>query len=250
MSQIKEHATRTSAHWPACPIAMVAALVPALLFPVTYLIAASLGHVDWCIPVLSGCTDITHTGLRYPESHLFRVMLGVSSLAIAATWALACEWMRLQAGEVTPRDRRFRSLGVTAGLALFVGTTVLQGSENTLWSVHGLGANLYFLFGYIAVVIFTRRLREYDGTGGLTSERSLRVKILIMRAMTAMLVLVILFRVLGWREGRRVIQWLAAYAYLVYYYTLAMDWRGRLYIRWRSVLNTDRDPDNPTNREN
>ena len=222
--------------WSAHGVALAAALLPSLLFPVTYLIAASQGHIDWCIPIVSGCTDITHTGLRYPESHLFRIVLCIGSLAIAATWLLAFEWTKLQSNAVTRRDRRIRVQGVTAGLGLFVGTIVLQGPDNTLWSVHGIGANLYFLLGYIAVVSYTQRLREIDLTGGLTSTRSLQIKWIIVWAMTLMIVLVIIFRIVGWREARRTIQWLAAYSFMIYYLTLAFDWRGRFCFGWRTGL--------------
>ncbi len=222
--------------WSAHSVALTAALLPSLLFPVTYLIAASQGHIDWCVPIVSGCTDITHTGLRYPESHLFRIVLCIGSLAIAATWLLAFEWTKLQCNATTRRDRRIRIEGVTAGLGLFVGTIVLQGPDNTLWSVHGIGANLYFLLGYIAVVSYTHRLREIAGQGGLTSARSLQVKRIIVWAMTLMIVLVIIFRIIGWREARRTIQWLAAYSFMIYYLSLALDWRGRFYFGWRTSL--------------
>jgi hypothetical protein len=222
--------------WSAHSVALTAALLPSLLFPVTYLIAASQGHIDWCVPIVSGCTDITHTGLRYPESHLFRIVLCIGSLAIAATWLLAFEWTKLQCNATTRRDRRIRIEGVTAGLGLFVGTIVLQGPDNTLWSVHGIGANLYFLLGYIAVVSYTHRLREIAGQGGLTSARSLQVKRIIVWAMTLMIVLVVIFRIIGWREARRTIQWLAAYSFMIYYLSLALDWRGRFYFGWRTSL--------------
>jgi len=222
--------------WPAHRVALTAALLPALLFPVTYLIAASQGHIEWCVPIVSGCTDINHTGLRYPESHLFRVVLCIGSLAIAATWLLAFEWTRMQTSAVTKKDRRIRMMGVTAGFGLFIGTIVLQGPENTLWSIHGIGANLYFLLGYIAVVSYTQRLRELDNNDGMTSKRSLQLKRILVWSMTLMIVLVIGFRILGWRESRRVIQWLAAYSFMIYYLSLALDWRGRFFFGWRTNL--------------
>lgn len=224
--------------WAASHVALVASLLPSFLFPVTYLLAASQGHVDWCIPIVHGCTDITHTGLRYPESHLFRLFLCVGSLAIAATWILTFEWTRMHC-DPTRRDRRIRALGVTAGLGLFVGTIVLQGSENTLWSVHGIGANLYFLLAFIAVISHTRRLQEAGPDSGLCSATSMRIKRIIMFAMIVMLVTVIAFRILGWREARRVIQWLAAYSFMIYYLTLAIDWRGRFFFGLRTGSSVD-----------
>ena len=96
---------------------------------------------------------------------------------------------------------------------------------------------LLFLLGYIAVFSYTERLREIETNGGVTSARSLQIKRIIVWAMTLMIVLVVIFRIIGWREARRIIQWLAAYSFMIYYLSLALDWRGRFYFGWRTSLS-------------
>ena len=99
---------------PADALARLTALLPAVLFPCTYLIAAASGHVDWCVPPLQGCTDITHTGLKFPESHLFRVAMPFVCGLFAFLWLAAYQWIQGIGGATGSRERRFRNLGVIA----------------------------------------------------------------------------------------------------------------------------------------
>jgi len=210
----------------ASRLALATAVLPALLFPVTYLIAASGGHVDWCVPPLEGCTDITHTGLKYPESHVFRVVMPVVSLLFVLVWLSAYDWVRRVHGEVGPRERRFRNLGVIAAVALFVGEMVLQGKE-TLWALHSIGATLFFILTYAALVIHHRVMTTLaSARPGRVSERSLKAKRVIVRLLTVMLIAAIAVKIARWREGGRILQWLSTYGILGYVFTLSLDWRG------------------------
>lgn len=211
---------------PADAIARITALLPAVLFPTTYLISASGGHVDWCIPPLQGCTDITHTGLKFPESHLFRVAMPFICGLFVVVWLAAFDWVR-QAGQPPgPRERRFRNMGVIASVALLIGEMVLQGKE-TLWALHSIGATLFFLLTYGAIVVHYRTMVTLaSGRAGVVSARSLRLKRIIVGVLTAMLVAAILAKAARWREGGRILQWLSTYGILAYVYTLSLDWRG------------------------
>jgi len=207
-------------------VALVAALLPAILFPTTYLVAAAGGHVEWCVPLLQGCTDITHTGMKFPESHIFRVAMPFVCVLFVLVWLIAHDWIRQVRGETGARERRFRGLGVTAALALLVGEMVLQGKE-TIWAVHGAGATLFFVLTYAAIVIHQRAMRDIAVTfPGSISPSSLRAKRVVVRLLTAMLVAAVIVKVAHWREGGRIAQWLTTYAILVYVWTFSLDWRG------------------------
>lgn len=226
---------------PAPVVARVTALLPALLFPATYLIAASGGHVDWCVPPLQGCTDITHTGLKHPESHLFGVAMPFVCFLFVLVWLTAHEWTRQLRGEVGRRERSFRNLGVVAAVGLLVGEMVLQGRD-TLWALHGIGATLFFLLTYAALVIHHRSMTELASIRpGSLSSRSLRAKRVIVRFLTAMLVAAIAVRLARWREGGRMLQWLSTYAILAYVYTLSLDWRGYR-LRLATLLPSEPEP--------
>ncbi len=211
---------------PADALARLTALLPAVLFPCTYLIAAANGHVDWCVPPLQGCTDITHTGLKFPESHLFRVAMPFVCGLLALIWLAAYQWVQGVGGATGSRERRFRNLGVIAAVALLVGEMVLQGKE-TLWSLHSIGATLFFVLTYAAIVIHHRCMTALaSGNPRAVSENSLLAKRIIVRFLTSMLIAVIVIKAARWREGGRIIQWLSTYGILAYIYTFSLDWRG------------------------
>lgn len=210
----------------ASGVARIAALLPAMLFPVTYLVAASGGHVGWCVPPLQGCTDITHTGMKFPESHIFRVAMPFVCLLFLLVWLIAYDWVRQVRGEAGIRERRFRGLGVAAALALLVGEMVLQGKE-TIWSIHGLGATLFFVLTYAALVIHSRSMSDLalllpDSLSPL----SLRAKRYAVRLLTIILVVAVAAKAFHWREGGRIAQWVSTYAILAYVWTLSSDWQG------------------------
>jgi hypothetical protein len=211
---------------PADALARLTALLPAALFPCTYLIAAYSGHVDWCIPPLQGCTDITHTGLKFPESHLFRVAMPFVCGLFVFLWLAAYQWIQVIGGATGSRERRFRNFGVIAAVALLIGEMVLQGKE-TLWALHSIGATLFFLLTYAAIVIHHRCVTALASDHpGAVSDGSLLAKRVIVGILTAMLIAAILFRVARWREGGRIVQWLSTYGILAYAFTFSLDWRG------------------------
>jgi len=205
---------------------MIAALLPAILFPTTYLVAAAGGHVTWCVPPLQGCTDITHTGMQHPESHIFRIAMPFVCLLLILVWLSAHDWVRQVRGQTGARERRFRALGVIGATSLLVGEMALQGRE-TLWAIHGAGAALFFLLTYAALVVHSRCMGELELTApGSLPAASLRAKRGIVRVLTVLLVFAIAVRLSHWREGGRIAQWLSTYAILAYVWTFSLDWRG------------------------
>jgi len=212
-------------------LAGLAAVFPALLFVITYLIAAANGHVAWCLPPAGSCTDITHTGLQPPESFVFRVGMVIVCGLLIAVWKLAGAWFVLHGDDAEDlgRARRIAGLGVSGSVALLFSELMLQGSEETAWILHSLGASVYFLTAYLAQVLATiESARLARRQPGLVSTRSLSLKRWIVVGQTVVLVTVIVGRLLGIREIGRPAQWIGSYLMLAYYLSFAMDWRGRL----------------------
>ena len=50
------------------PLALITGLLPLVCVHTTYLIAASHGHVPWCVPYWDSCTSISATGRQLPET--------------------------------------------------------------------------------------------------------------------------------------------------------------------------------------
>lgn len=211
--------------------ASLAALFPAVLFAVTYLMAAANGHVAWCLPPVGSCTDITHTGLQPPESFVFRVGMVIVCGLLLAVWKLAGAWFVLHGDTPTDRKRgsRLAAFGLVGSAALLFSELMLQGTEETAWILHSLGASVYFLTAYVAQVLATIESdRLARRRPGLVTARSLSLKRWIVVAQTLILVTVIAGRLMGIREIGRPAQWIGSYLMLAYYLSFALDWRGRL----------------------
>jgi len=211
-------------------VAMLAAAVPAGLFALTYLMAAVNGHVGWCLPLVGNCTDITHTGLQPPESFVFRIGMVVVCVLFVALWKLVGDWFLLHAvsEQDRRRGRRLMRLGLVASLGLLVSEMMLQGSEESAWILHSVGATVYFLSAYLAQLLSTIESgRLARRKPGVITARSLDLKRWIIAAETLVLVAVILGRLLGWREIGRPAQWIGSYLMLAYYLSFSLDWRGR-----------------------
>jgi len=105
---------------------------------------------------------------------------------------------------------------------------MLQGSEESAWILHSVGATVYFLSAYLAQLLSTIESgRLARRKPGVITARSLDLKRWIIAAETLVLVAVILGRLLGWREIGRPAQWIGSYLMLAYYLSFSLDWRGR-----------------------
>ena len=156
-------------------------------------------------------------------------MVLVSALLIGTCWQLAYEWLRVSGRLPGRRERAFRNCGFIACGGLFVGNvTIGMDSSTTLWKIHGLGSGLFFVLTYAALVMLTRSIRDAAAAKpDLLSPASLGIKRGIVMLQTAILGIAIVFRIVDWSEGGRVLQWITTYSILLYLFTLGLDWRGR-----------------------
>ena len=60
---------------PCYPIAIMINLLPLVCIHLCYLVAANLGHIEWCVPYLENCTSISATGRKYPEFFIFKGLM-------------------------------------------------------------------------------------------------------------------------------------------------------------------------------
>jgi hypothetical protein len=149
-------------------IALMAAVLPFVAVHLTYLLAASYGLVDWCVPYIDSCTSISATGRHPPASYLFRALMLPSAVIMMAYWWLNHVWL-LSLHDRAGHTRRLAchwmlALGVVAGIGLIIYVTVL-GEPGSLWArQRRIGTVLFFSLTYIAQLILLwqlRRLRSY-----------------------------------------------------------------------------------------
>jgi hypothetical protein len=148
-------------------VALLTALVPIVAVHVTYLVAASYGQVDWCIPYLDSCTSISATGRRPPASYLFRATMLPSAVIMMAYWWLNWVWLH-HLWQATYADasqargpvalRWMLGLGLVACTGLILYVTVL-GEQGDTWRVQRrTGTVLFFSFTYLAQLLLTDQL--------------------------------------------------------------------------------------------
>ena len=62
-------------------------LVPVLTIFVSYLISASNGYVDWCIPLIEGCTSISKVGRHGLSFYLYKIFIIPSLILMIYFWS-------------------------------------------------------------------------------------------------------------------------------------------------------------------
>ena len=64
-------------------------LVPVLTIFVSYLISASNGYVDWCMPIIEGCTSISKVGRYGLSFYLYKIFIIPSLILMIYFWLKA-----------------------------------------------------------------------------------------------------------------------------------------------------------------
>lgn len=64
-------------------------LVPVLTIFLSYLISASNGYVDWCMPIIEGCTSISKVGRYGLSFYLYKIFIIPSLILMIYFWSKA-----------------------------------------------------------------------------------------------------------------------------------------------------------------
>ena len=150
------------------PIALLAAIVPFIAVHLSYLTAASYGHVDWCFPYIDSCTSISATGRKPPASSIFRGLMLPSAVFMMAYWWVNFAWLQSLSKDKKPGTpsvaHTMLMLGVFACFGLILYVTVL-GEPGRQWAQQRrIGTILFFSFTFLAqllLVLQLRRLSDY-----------------------------------------------------------------------------------------
>jgi hypothetical protein len=140
-------------------LASLAALLPFVTIHVSYLIAASEGHVPWCMPYWDSCTSISATGRQSPEKWWFKGMMIPAALLTALLWWRLHQWLR--AAGLADRKRALSSmwiLGMLAAVFLILYTLALGEQGDAFRSMRRIGVTLSFAFTFLAQLQCTHLL--------------------------------------------------------------------------------------------
>ena len=175
-------------------LAWLAALLPFITIHVSYLLAASQGHVEWCVPYWDACTSISATGRQMPEKLWFK--LGM----IPAAFVSALLWVRLGKDQVSGFSvRSMQAFGISACLFLTIYTLALGEEGDTYQRIRRIGITLSFAFTYMAQLLYTRQLGKLASAASNFSMRRWyrRLMALIIALLIIGVISVILDALLG-----------------------------------------------------
>lgn len=137
----------------AAPIALITGLLPFLCIHLTYVIAASHGHVDWCNPYWDSCTSISATGRELPEKLLFKFIMIPAGLMAMLFWWLVNQWL---AQVCQRRSPVMLAVGAVAGLFLILYVVAL-GEGREYQGLRRIGIVLFFALTFLAQLLYLAR---------------------------------------------------------------------------------------------
>jgi hypothetical protein len=157
------------------------ALLPVLATHLALLLSIEAGHVQACVPYLTGCTSISRAARHGLANDLFQwVMLPVALLHVG-NWICARRWLasvhslRGAAATLVP-------LGGVAGLALGVYVFALGTDGEFYRWMRRFGITFYFAASYLAQLVFVHRLAQIERPAGM-EQRTMTAIALTLLAM-------------------------------------------------------------------
>ncbi len=135
-------------------LAWCCAILPFLTIHICYLVSASYGHVEWCVPHWDACTSISATGRQMPEKLLFKLGMIPSALLTAWLWWRIRQWLLTRLPGTTLSSTLVPGLLAASFLILY--TLALGVEGDTYQRIRRIGVTLSFAFTFLAQLQCTR----------------------------------------------------------------------------------------------
>lgn len=143
--------------------ALFTGLLPLLCVHLTYVLAASHGHVDWCVPYWDSCSSISATGRELPEKLVFKLLMLPAAVCALLFWWLAHRWLHLACKR---GSRAMLYTGIVAALFLMLYVVALGEGNEFRWA-RQTGIILFFSLTYVAQLCFLLRVGLSGPHGGV-----------------------------------------------------------------------------------
>ena len=135
-------------------VALLLGLLPPVIININYLIAATEGHVPWCVPYWESCTSISATGRGGTAFVFFKLTMIPVAFVYLWYWKLAND--RLAAAGYS--SKLIFNLGVIACIALIAYTLALGAIDDSFRLTRRLGIILYFTLTYLNQLLILYQL--------------------------------------------------------------------------------------------
>ena len=67
-------------------ISLIIFLVPIITIDISYIISSFFGYVDWCLPIIDGCTSISKVGRYGISFYLYKILVIPSVILMMYFW--------------------------------------------------------------------------------------------------------------------------------------------------------------------
>ncbi|MFP6808048.1 MAG: hypothetical protein VB957_12860 [Pseudomonadales bacterium] len=136
----------------ACPLWV--GLWPIIAIHISYFIAASAGHVDWCNPYWDSCTSISATGRHGVEFYWFKLTMIPAALLMSFYWHRIAIWQQFLGGA----NQWISRFGYIACAFLIMYVIALGLSGDQFRIQRRIGVILYFTLTYLAQLLLVTDL--------------------------------------------------------------------------------------------
>ncbi|MDZ7589158.1 MAG: hypothetical protein U5L05_00405 [Rubrivivax sp.] len=145
-------ATPAPGSLPLWPLALLAALLPAVAALLALWLAVRAGAVPACNPFVDGCVSISRAARHDLPNHVFRSLMLPAATLQGLVWLLAARWLRAGLGP-TRGLRALAPLGLTAAVALVLYASFL-GTEGPVYrGLRQYGTVVYFGFTCLCLLL-------------------------------------------------------------------------------------------------
>lgn len=212
----------------AWPLPLAAGLLALFTIHLCYVIAAAHGHVPWCLPWLDSCTSISATGRQLPEKLLFRPLMMIDALLVAATLWLAGYWLRDLGDNALRTQRVLGWCGVLAALCIVFYTGALGEAGDQARLMRRIGVTLGFALTFLGELLLLARI------AALRRRQPARIPAGPFRTLYGLMALFLVLGVTsvllsafydGYRYMDDAFEWVFALLLNLYLVALALVWR-------------------------
>lgn len=144
------------------PLAYSAALLPLFTVHLCYLLAASYGHVAWCLPHIESCASISQSGRYPPEFFVFKALMIPSAVLMLFYWFACQRWLAALTGQPLRRVSALPVLAVIAAAGLVLYSVMLGAIGDGYQTLRRIGVTTFFGLSYIAQLLVSLRLLAWS----------------------------------------------------------------------------------------
>ena len=205
--------------------------MPFTTIHVSYFLAASFGHLEWCVPYWLDCYSISATGRALPEKIWFKLGMIPAALVTVTLWWSAAEWRHHTAATRYNKSlAAMRWIGLVAALFLILYTLALGEEGPTYRNLRRTGVILAFSLTFVSQLLLTRSIGELakirnDKYMGIWHQRLMTVTVVLL---VTGLISVVLTYALGdtYHRMENAFEWTMALMLNAYFVGLAIMWSG------------------------